>query len=269
MGESERESETESEKPLISLSYVSLSLSLKWFRNGAFVISFFPQRQRQTQSGEKGQQGGIWEGVGEGEGREKRSKWPVHENESKFQSQTSQGRRKRKERAKLTGAQLFSFSFSSFFFFFSVLERVAKHDFYGIVLQSGSVKSSQVKSDKSRESKECRAERETRGRGRQGLSVRVSVRMFLCVRVSVNVCTKLDLGREEDMLLCVCVCVYVQRGPSPHSPSKRRLLRTKLLSTLFFKIVNVYSYFLVFCVLPFSFFLFHVSLVGVVSVVHL
>lgn len=62
MGESERESETESEKPLISLSYVSLSLSLKWFRNGAFVISFFPQRQRQTQSGERGS------GVGFGKG---------------------------------------------------------------------------------------------------------------------------------------------------------------------------------------------------------
>lgn len=46
MGESERESETESERPLISLSYVSLSLSLKWFRNGAFVISFFPPKTK-------------------------------------------------------------------------------------------------------------------------------------------------------------------------------------------------------------------------------
>lgn len=82
-------------------------------------------------------------------------------------------------------------------------------------------------------------------------------------------CTKLDLGKEEDML---SVCVYVQRGPSPHPPSKRRLLRTKLLSTRpFFKIVNVYSYSLVFCVLIFLF-LFHVSLVSVVRavrVVHL
>lgn len=67
------------------------------------------------------------------------------------------------------------------------------------------------------------------------------------------------------------LCVYVQRGPSPHPPSKRRLLRTKLLSTLsFFKIVNVYSYSLVFCGLIFSFFfLFYVSIVSVVSVVHL
>lgn len=67
MGESERERDRARDL-FISLSYVSLSLSLKWFRNGAFVISFFPQRQRQTQSGEKGQRGRIWEGKGLGGG---------------------------------------------------------------------------------------------------------------------------------------------------------------------------------------------------------
>lgn len=140
--EKARESETESERPLISLSYVSLSLSLKWFRNGAFVISFFPQRQRQMQSGEKGQRGRIWKGKGwgvEGEGKREAS-GQYTRTRANFQSQTSQGRRKRKERAKLPGHNFFLF----FLFFFSVLERVAKHDFYGIVLQSGSVKSSQV-----------------------------------------------------------------------------------------------------------------------------
>lgn len=88
---------------------------------------------------------------------------------------------KKKGESKTIGAQLFSFSFSSFFFFFSGLERVAKHDFYGIVLQSGSVKSSQVSQTRRRAGRaEQERGREQRGRrGRQGLSVRV--RMFLCV----------------------------------------------------------------------------------------
>lgn len=61
MGESERERDRERETSL-SPSLMFLSPSLKWFRNGAFVISFFPQRQRQMQSGEKGQRGRILEG---------------------------------------------------------------------------------------------------------------------------------------------------------------------------------------------------------------
>lgn len=121
---------------------------------------------------------------------------------------------KKKGESKTTGAQLFSsFSFSSFFFF-SVLERVAKHDFYGIVLQSGSVKSSQVRQEEQGEQSEREEGEGEGGRGRQGLSVRV--RMFLCVfceRERVCVCTKVDLGRRE--ICCLCVCVYVQRGPSP------------------------------------------------------
>lgn len=86
---------------------------------------------------------------------------------------------KKKGESKTTGAQLFSFSFSSFFFFFSGLERVAKHDFYGIVLQSGSVKSSQVKSDKSKESR-AREQRE-REREREAGVVCTCARISVCV----------------------------------------------------------------------------------------
>lgn len=160
--------------------------------------------------------------MGEGEGREKRSKWPVHENESKFQSQTSQGRRKRKERAKTTGAQLFSFSSFSSFFFFSGLERVAKHDFYGIVLQSGSVKSSQVRQVRQEEEQgeqRAREKRESRegegGRGCLYVCACFCARVSVCVRECV--CTKLDFGREEDML-CVCVCVYMFKEALPPPP---------------------------------------------------
>lgn len=65
------------------------------------------------------------------------------------------------------------------------------------------------------------------------MSVRVRMFLCVCVFVSVNVCTKVDLGREEDMLLCVCVYMFKEALP-PTPPSKDRLLRTKLLSTLFF-----------------------------------
>lgn len=77
---------------------------------------------------------------------------------------------------------------------------------------------------------------------------------------------KLDLGREEDMLLRVCVCVYVQRGPSPTPQVNVGFFARNYYRLFFFKIVNVYSYSLVFCVLIFPFW-FHVSLVSVVSVV--
>lgn len=118
--------------------------------------------------------------MGEGEGREKRSKWPVHENESKFSKPNIPREEKKKGESKTTGAQLFSsFSFSSFFFF-SGLERVAKHDFYGIVLQSGSVKSSQVKSDE-KKSRECRAREREREGGRGCLYVCA----YFCVCVFV------------------------------------------------------------------------------------
>lgn len=66
----------------------------------------------------------------------------TREREQIFKAKHPKGGEKER-RAKLTGAQLFSFSFLLFFLFFCFGE-VAKHDFYGIVLQSGSVKSSQV-----------------------------------------------------------------------------------------------------------------------------
>lgn len=196
---------------------------------------FSPKDKGKRKVGRRGSGVGFgkgWERVKEGE---KRSKWPVHENESKFQSQTSQGRRKRKERAKTTGAQLFSFSSFLLFSFFLFLERVAKHDFYGIVLQSGSVKSSQVKSDKkkSKESKESRAEREREGgRGRQGLSVRV--RMFLCVCVRECVCTQGRSGKGG-RYAAVCVCVYMFKEALPPPPQVNvGFFARNYLSTSFF-----------------------------------
>lgn len=59
-----------------------------------------------------------------------------------FKAKHPKGGEKERREQKLLGHNFFLFLFSSFFFFFfSGLERVAKHDFYGIVLQSGSVKS--------------------------------------------------------------------------------------------------------------------------------
>lgn len=167
-----------------------------------------------------------------------------------FKAKHPKGGEKERREQKLLGHNFFLFLFSSFSFSFSGLERVAKHDFYGIVLQSGSVKSSQL--DKSRESKESRA-REKREREREAGVVctcaRISVRMFLCV-CECECVHKARFGKGgRYAAVCVCVCICSKR-PSPHPPSKRRLLRTKLFidSFLFF---NVYSYSLVFCVLIF------------------
>lgn len=242
-----------------SLMFLSLPLS-NGFGTGLLSSAFSPKDKGKCKVGRRGSAVGFGKGWGvEGEGREKRSKWPVHENESKFQSQTSQGRRKRKERAKTTGAQLFSFSFSSFFFF-SGFGESSKARF---LRDCATIRVSQVKSgqlDKMK-SKESRAEREE-GEGEGGRGCLYVCACF-CARVSVCLCErvyvcvhKARFGKGGRYAVCVWVCVYVQRGPSPHSPSKRRLLRTKLLSTRFFKIVNVYSYFLVFCGLPFPFFYF-------------
>lgn len=171
---------------------------------------------------------------------------------------------KKKGESKNYWGTTFFFFFFLLFSFFLFWRAVAKHDFYGIVLHSGSVKSSQVRQEE--EQGEQRAGRETRGRrGRQGLSVRV--RMFLCVFCE-RVCAQSSIWEGRKICCCGCVCVYVQRGPFPHPPTtnifcKDRLLRTKLFIDvfLFLKIVNVYSYSLVFCVLLFSFFLFYVLIV--------
>lgn len=185
MGESERESETESERPLISLSYVSLSLSLKWFRNGAFVISFFPQRQRQTQSGEKGQRGRILEGKGwgvEGEGKREASGQYTRTRANFKAKHPKGGEKERRERNYWGTTFFFFFFFLLFLFFFSVLERGSKeHDFTGLCYNQGqSSQSSQL--DKSRESRESRArEKREREAGVVCTCAHVSVRVFLCV----------------------------------------------------------------------------------------
>lgn len=150
-----------------------LSPSLKWFRNGAFVISFFPQRQRQTQSGERGSGVGFGKGWERVKGGKREASGQYTRTRANFEAKHPKGGEKERREQKLLGHNFFLFLFSSFFFF-SGLERVAKHDFYGIVLQSGSVKS--VKSSQTRR-RAGRAERKGE-RGRQGLSVRV--RMFLC-----------------------------------------------------------------------------------------
>lgn len=188
------------------------------------------------------------------EGKEKQVA-STREREQIFKAKHPKGGEKERREQKLLGHNFFLFLFS-FLFFFSVLERVAKHDFYGIVLQSGSVKSSQSGQVRQEEEQgeQGRAERERQeGEGGRGC---LYVCACFCVLVSECVCTSSIWEGRKICCLCVCVCVYVQRGPSPHPPSKRRLLRTKLFidSFLFF---NVYSYFLVFCVLPsFLFFCF-------------
>lgn len=76
----------------------------------------------------------------------------------------------------------------------------------------------------------------------------------VCSCERVNVCTKLDLGREEDML---CVCVYMFKEALPPTPQVNvGFFARNYYRLFFFKIVNVYSYFLVFCGLPFPFFYF-------------
>lgn len=201
MGERERERDRERETSL-SPSLMFLSLSLKWFRNGAFVISFFPQRQRQMQSGEKGQRGRILEGKGwgvEGEGKREAS-GQYTRTRANFKAKHPKGGEKERREQNYRGTTFFFFSFLFFCF-----GEVAKHDFYGIVLQSGSVKSSQVKSVRQEEEQgEQRArERERRGREREAGVV------CTCARVSVSMCVCMHKGRfrkEEDML-CVCECV--------------------------------------------------------------
>lgn len=73
-----------------------------------------------------------------------RSKWPVHENESKFSKPNIPREEKKKGESKTNRGTTFFLFLLLFFFFFFCFGEVAKHDFYGIVLQSGSVKSSQV-----------------------------------------------------------------------------------------------------------------------------
>lgn len=165
---------------------------------------------------------------------------------------------KKKGESKNYWGTTFFFSSSLLLFFFFLFGESSKARFLRdcATIRVSQVKSSQVRQEEEQGEQGEQSERETRGRGRQGLSVRVRVFLCACFCVCERVCVhKARFGKEGDMLLLLCVCVYVQRGPSPHPPSKRRLLRTKLLSTrLFFKIVNVYSYSLVFCVLLFFLF---------------
>lgn len=71
----------------------------------------------------------------------------------------------------------------------------------------------------------------------------------------MNVCTKLDLGRRE-----ICCCVYMfKEALSPTPQVNVGFFARNYYRLFFFKIVNVYSYFLVFCVLLLLLFLFYVS----------
>lgn len=140
MGESERESETESERPLISLSYVSLSLSQMVSERG-FCHQLFPPKTKANATWGEGAAGWDlgrqgWERVKEGK-REASGQYT--RTRANFKAKHPKGGEKERREQKLLGHNFFLFLFILFFFFFSVLERVAKHDFYGIVLQSGSV----------------------------------------------------------------------------------------------------------------------------------
>lgn len=139
--------------------FLSPSLS-NGFGTGLLSSAFFPQRQRQMQSGEKGQRGGIWEGVGRVKEGKREASGQYTRTRANFKAKHPKGGEKERREQKLLGHNffLFLFLFSSFF---SGLERVAKHDFYGIVLQSGSVKS--VKSVRQEQGEQGEQSREGEG----------------------------------------------------------------------------------------------------------
>lgn len=180
----ERESETESERPLVSLSYVSLSLSLKWFRNGAFVISFFPQRQRQMQSGEKGQRGRILEGKGwgvKGEGKREAS-GQYTRTRANFKAKHPKGGEKERREQKLLGHNFFLFLFSSFSFLFFFFGESSKARFLRdcATIRVSQVKSSQVRQEEEQGEQGGRA-REREGEGGRGC-------LYVCACFCVFVC---------------------------------------------------------------------------------
>lgn len=143
----------------------SLSLSLKWFRNGAFVISFFPPKTRQTQSGEKGQRGGIWEGVGEGEGRGKEKQVAsTREREQISKPNIPREEKKKGESKNYWGTTFFFFFFSSFFFF-SVFGESSKARF---LRDCATIRVSQVKSSQVRQEEEQGEQSREREEGEGG-----------------------------------------------------------------------------------------------------
>lgn len=123
----------------------------------------------------------------------------------------------------------FFFFFSSFLFFCFGESSKARFLRDCATIRVSQVKSSQVRQEEEEQGEQRAREREEGEEGGRGC---LYVCAYFCVFVSVCVSEhKVDFGRREgDMLLCV----YVQRRPIPHPPSKRRLLRTKLLSTLFY-----------------------------------
>lgn len=141
MGESERESETESERPLnLPLLCFSLPLSQMVSERGFCHQLFSPKDKGKCKVGRRGSGVGFgkgWERVKEGK---REASGQYMRTRANFKAKHPKGGEKERREQNYWGTTFFFFFFSSFFFF-SVLERVAKHDFYGIVLQSGSVKS--------------------------------------------------------------------------------------------------------------------------------
>lgn len=79
------------------------------------------------------------------------------------------------------------------------------------MLQSGSVKSSQVKSDKKKKSKESREQEGEREEGEGGRGCLYVCACFCVCFVSVCVCTKVDLGVR---------CVYMFKEALPPTTPK-------------------------------------------------
>lgn len=121
MGESERESETESERPLISLSDVSLSPSLSnGFGTGLLSSAFFPKDKGKRKVGRRGSGVGFgkgWERVKEGK-REASGQYT--RTRANFKAKHPKGGEKERREQKLLGHNFFLFFFfASFLFFFS------------------------------------------------------------------------------------------------------------------------------------------------------
>lgn len=158
--------------------FLSLPLS-NGFGTGLLSSAFIPPKTKANAKWGEGQRGRIWEGKGWGVERVKGKEKQVastREREQIFKAKHPKGGEKER-RAKLPGHNFFLFFFSFFF----LLERSSKARFYGIVLQSGSVKSSQVKSVRQEEEQGEQGEKREKREGEK----REAGVVCTCARVSV------------------------------------------------------------------------------------